>query len=238
MPQITVITPVLNGERYIEDCVNCVKNQTYKDVDHIIMVSKDTTDRTWDILKKVGHDKLQTVEDDGYGHTRMHRAVHLTNSKYVTFLMADDLIKPDFCKKMLISSITNNADIVYSNYKMVFYNKNYEEIGSHQGDPLPYVNIDKALDCMHFGVFYLIARDAWNKIGGLSYPDERNDVAWDYYLMLMAAYLRCSFHYNPEVLATFRVHCESDTGKDNKIKREEEVGKATRKYFLDRIKGL
>ena len=235
---ISIITPVLNGERYIRDCVNCVKNQTYKDVDHIIMVSEDTTDKTLKILEELEYDKLQVIVMDGYGHTRMHRAACLTNSKYVTFLMVDDLLNENFCQKMLISSITNNADITYSNYKMVYYDKNYKEIDSHLGTPLPYRGLDKVIENMHFGVFYLIKRDAWNRIGGLSYPDNRNDIAWDYYLMLMAAHNNCEFYYNPEVLATFRVHPESDTGKSNKIARETEVGDATRKYFLNKVKEL
>ena len=49
MPQVSVVTSVYNGEAYLEECVNSILNQTFKDFEYIIL-NNGSTDRTPEIL--------------------------------------------------------------------------------------------------------------------------------------------------------------------------------------------
>ena len=49
--KISVIIPVYNGEEFLEDCLNSVLNNTYKNIE-IIVINDGSTDKTSEILKK------------------------------------------------------------------------------------------------------------------------------------------------------------------------------------------
>lgn len=49
--KITIVTAVYNGEKYIEECIKSIMNQTYQNFEHIIM-DGGSTDNTLEIAKK------------------------------------------------------------------------------------------------------------------------------------------------------------------------------------------
>lgn len=57
--KITIVTAVYNGEKYIEECIKSIMNQTYQNFEHIIM-DGGSTDNTLEIAKK--YEKLYNVK--------------------------------------------------------------------------------------------------------------------------------------------------------------------------------
>lgn len=52
--KITIVTAVYNGEKYIEECIKSIMNQTYQNFEHIIM-DGGSTDNTLEIAKKYSY---------------------------------------------------------------------------------------------------------------------------------------------------------------------------------------
>jgi glycosyltransferase involved in cell wall biosynthesis len=100
MPRVSVIIPVFNAARTIEQAVASVRAQTFTDFE-IVAADDDSTDGSLDILRRSG-DRLKIVEQKNRGPSAA-RNLGIANStgEYLGFLDADDWWKPDFLAKML-----------------------------------------------------------------------------------------------------------------------------------------
>ncbi|OAG27024.1 glycosyltransferase family 2 protein [Thermodesulfatator autotrophicus] len=92
LPLITVITVVLNGEKYLEETIQSVINQTYPNVEYII-IDGGSTDGTIDILKKY-EDRIDywVSEKDKGIYDAMNKGIKLTLGRWVNFMNAGDYI--------------------------------------------------------------------------------------------------------------------------------------------------
>ena len=127
-PKISIIVPVYNVEKYLNKCLNSLINQTFKDIE-IILINDGSTDNSEKIIKEyMKKDKriiLLSKENGGQGSARN---VGIRNSKgeFIMFVDSDDYVDLSICEKLYNNSIMNNSEIVFCNYTMV--NENYEII--------------------------------------------------------------------------------------------------------------
>ncbi|MCI8444440.1 MAG: glycosyltransferase [Clostridia bacterium] len=96
-PQITIITAYFNGDRYIDETINSVLNQTFPDWEWIIVNDGSTTEESIQKLKEIEkidkRIKVVSKENSGLAATRDYGAnLANENSKYLFFLDDDDLI--------------------------------------------------------------------------------------------------------------------------------------------------
>ena len=89
-PLISIVTVVFNGEDYLEDAILSVINQTYDNIEHII-IDGGSTDGTLDIIKKYT-DKIDywMSEKDRGIYDAWNKAVQISCGKWIGFLGADD----------------------------------------------------------------------------------------------------------------------------------------------------
>lgn len=98
MPKITVMIPTLNCEKDIEDCLNALQEQTFKDFE-ILLIDGHSKDKTIEIGEKYG---CRIVYDDG--KTRGHACntgLRNTNSEIIAFTDADCIPKNDWLEKLV-----------------------------------------------------------------------------------------------------------------------------------------
>jgi len=110
-PLVTVITVVYNGEAYLEETILSVINQTYDNVEYII-VDGGSTDGTLEIIKK--YDKqidYWVSEQDSGIYNAWNKAITVAAGKWIAFLGADDLYLKNAIE--LYINYIGNKDIDY-----------------------------------------------------------------------------------------------------------------------------
>lgn len=126
--KVSVVTTVYNVEAYIEQCLNSLVNQTYKDIE-IILVNDCSTDGTMDIVNRFEDKHIKVVNHNqnlGAGWARSTGIQHATG-EYVITIDGDDWVSEDFIEKLVENAKETDADIVSGGITFI-HDDNYEEI--------------------------------------------------------------------------------------------------------------
>lgn len=111
--KVSVIIPVYNAEKYLEECLNSVLNQTYQNIE-IIVINDGSKDGTKAILDEYTQaaSNIVVIHTENGGVSRA-RNIGLDNvsGNYIMFLDADDLLVPNAVELLLQDLKNNNADI-------------------------------------------------------------------------------------------------------------------------------
>ncbi|MEY3678354.1 MAG: hypothetical protein RI924_495 [Bacteroidota bacterium] len=125
-PKLSIITIVYNNVRDIERTVCSVLNQTYGNVEYVV-IDGASTDGTLDILKKYESrlSKLITEKDKGI-YDAMNKGLAIASGDYVLFMNSgDELYAPDTLEKVFSTAV--DADIYYGETEM--YDENWQSLG-------------------------------------------------------------------------------------------------------------
>lgn len=118
---VSIIVPVYNVEKYLEECIKSVINQTYKNIE-LILVDDGSTDTSPEVCdkweKKDNRIKVLHKKNEGLGLTR-NTGINLANGKYIYFLDSDDYIDINTIEICYELAQKNNADIVNFGFKSV-----------------------------------------------------------------------------------------------------------------------
>lgn len=111
---VSVVIPVYNVEKYLEESLNSVLNQTFNDLE-VICVDDGSTDTSLEILNyfknRDSRVKVITQENRGNGGARNTGLKHVAGD-YVYFMDADDTLLEDAIEKMYKNAIYNGSDLV------------------------------------------------------------------------------------------------------------------------------
>jgi len=117
-PLITIITVVYNGEKYLEETILSVINQTYNNIEYII-IDGGSTDGTIDIIKKY-EDRIDywISEKDSGIYDAMNKGIAHSNGELINFMNASDVFCDSELLYNMVSHINKNEvfpDILYGN---------------------------------------------------------------------------------------------------------------------------
>lgn len=111
---ISVIIPVYNTEKYLDKCLSSTVNQTFKDIE-IIIVDDGSTDNSYEICKKYANIDNRIVlirqSNQGQGFAR-NKALLKSNGEYIFFLDSDDYLELDAFELLYNEAINKNSDLV------------------------------------------------------------------------------------------------------------------------------
>lgn len=111
--KISVIVPIYNVEKYLRRCIDSIINQTYKNLE-IILVNDGSLDGSLDICKKYkkidSRIKLVNKNNGGLSSAR-NEGLKIATGDYISFIDSDDWIKEDMYENLLNNAIKYNADI-------------------------------------------------------------------------------------------------------------------------------
>ena len=109
---VSIVIPVYNVEKYLEECLNSIINQTYKRIE-VIIVNDGSTDSSLEICKHFQLDDRIIIIDKKNEGLSIARQVAVDNAKgeYLCIIDSDDYIDRDFIEKLAYSICKDNSDI-------------------------------------------------------------------------------------------------------------------------------
>lgn len=130
MSKISIVIPVYNVETYLEECVQSVRNQTFSDIE-IILIDDGSTDKSGQICDHFAEidNRVKVLHKKNEGVANARRdGVEKATSAYICFLDSDDFLENVYCEKMYDCIKTYNADIV----ECAFYKFTNGQDNEHQ----------------------------------------------------------------------------------------------------------
>lgn len=117
--KISVVIPVYNGMNFLPRLIKCLKNQTWKNTE-IIMIDDYSSDNSYEfLLKETSNDeRFIVLRPDGKGGTasiNIQFALNIVTGDYYFYMSQDDFIDYDCLEKCLKKAESENADIVIPN---------------------------------------------------------------------------------------------------------------------------
>ena len=123
---ISIIVPVYNVEEYLPKCLDSIINQSYTNL-QIILIDDGSTDASGNICDGYAEKDSRIVvvhqENKGLSAAR-NTGIKLIAGNYVMFVDSDDYVHPDFCKCPYLCARNNNADLVLFDYEPVGSKRN------------------------------------------------------------------------------------------------------------------
>ncbi|MDX9814012.1 MAG: glycosyltransferase [Sulfurimonadaceae bacterium] len=119
IPKISILVPIYNVEKYLDECLASIVHQTLKDIE-IICINDGSTDSSLEIIQKYMQNdpriKLIDKPNSGYGDS-MNQGLSTARGEYVGIIESDDIAKRKMFKSLYNLAKKNNfPDIIKSNY--------------------------------------------------------------------------------------------------------------------------
>lgn len=130
-PMLSIITPVYNGEKFIEACIKNVIEQNYPHSEHII-VDGNSSDCTLEIVKKYAekHPHIRWVSEKDKGQSdAMNKGIALARGQILGILNYDDFYEPNVFKRVLeIFKTLPNPSLLVGNCNVWYANGELKEV--------------------------------------------------------------------------------------------------------------
>lgn len=129
--KVSIVIPVYNAEKYIQQCFNCLINQTDKNFE-VICVDDGSTDGSLKKLnsyaQKDSRFKIFSKPNGGAGSAR-NLGIRYSSGEYTLFLDIDDYLEFDAIEKLYMIAKQNNSDFLF--YNFITENENKEILKKH-----------------------------------------------------------------------------------------------------------
>ena len=119
--KISIVIPIFNVEKYMEEALDSIKNQTFTDYE-VILVDDGSKDNSAEICDKYCalNERFQVIHQANYGAAlARNKGAQKARGKYIIFLDADDVFKLDFLEKMYIKAEKSNADVCVCGFEEI-----------------------------------------------------------------------------------------------------------------------
>ena len=122
-PKISVIVSVYNTEKYIEKCLDSLLNQTYSNIE-IVVINDCSTDGSLKILKKYAkkYDNMiliENKENKGLSYSR-YVGLEKATGEYIGYIDSDDYVDSTYYEQMMKAIKKEKSEIAIADMKIVY----------------------------------------------------------------------------------------------------------------------
>lgn len=118
---VSIIIPIYNAAKYLEETIKSVENQTYQDYE-AILIDDGSNDNSLEIAKKhaIENPKIKIIKSEHQGVSKARNiGIESAKGRYLTFLDADDIWLPNKLEEQINFIKENNYAFVYCNFKIL-----------------------------------------------------------------------------------------------------------------------
>lgn len=181
MELISVIVPVFNVEKYLDECIESICNQTYCNLE-IILVNDGSTDNSLEICKKWEHidDRICVLNQENAGLSAARNAgIDIAKGDIIAFVDSDDKLLPWMYQRLYETMKKNQTKIVVCDFSVLDEEGKNKECGRNLNSKQ--LSVEEYYDLMYdkeMGM-YVPFVVAWNKLyrkevfKEIRYPNER-----------------------------------------------------------------
>ncbi|MDR1952202.1 MAG: glycosyltransferase family 2 protein [Elusimicrobiota bacterium] len=257
-PLVSVIIPAYNHEKYVQESIHSIINQTYKNIE-LLVLDDGSKDNTWTKIcqmKELCEKRFVRVDFDAWQNQgiclTLNKMIDKAKGKYIYLIASDDLAKPAAIQKQVdflesnseYGQVMGDNEIIDDNSCRVFWDKDRKNIADESkavyktfAQFLQKERPDVDFHCENFGSYEsLIKGGNYIPNGNLFVRNiildagkyQKNAPLEDWYINLQMSQ-RCKIKFIDEILFSYRWH-SVNTAKD--IKKLSEISQQTFYYEL------
>lgn len=160
-PLVSVIIPIYNVEKYLEECAESVVNQTYSNLE-IILSDDGATDSSGAIADRLAatDDRIRVIHEENGGlSVARNRGLDIASGEYVMFVDSDDTVSLDIVERLLGIMIETDTDIVISRHPTNVHGqfiemKNPEDVNVYSREEIVRLFLERKIPSSAWGKLY------------------------------------------------------------------------------------
>lgn len=223
--KVTIIVPVHNSEKYLQQCMESAVSQTLRDIE-VLCIDSGSTDRCCQIISKIKEqdNRIVYVKDpnSSYGY-KINLGIEMAKGDYIAILETDDRMPPEMMEKLYSIGELHHVDVVNSDYyeffefnNKIFRNKReiypsfqvYDQLINYTTQTPKTIVAEGIWTALYRKEFFLTQNIRLNESPGASYQDAS-------FLFLRSLLARSVYHLD-EPLYWYRVDNVGSSVKDDK----------------------
>ena len=241
MIDVSIIVPVYNKERFLDESLTSIKYQTFKNIE-VICVNDGSTDGSLAILEKYAKDddrfRIINQSNMGAGAAR-NNGLDKAEGKYIIFLDADDFFEYSLIERLFDKAVDKDADITICN--ALLYDEETEKMEKHKWLQAEYIYDDPFCNESVNNIFDITQSTIWNKLYRTAFLKENhirfqniktnNDTGFS----IISLFLAKRISYVDECLIYYRKNNDANR-IDNTRKKHWKCCSEAYKYVITRLK--
>ncbi len=220
MPLVSVIVPLFNSERYLQETIAGVLAQTFRDFE-IILMDDGSKDSTAKIVRSFNDPRIRYFykENEGLSETR-NKAIRESKGELIAFLDHDDVwLEEKLAKEVALLTGNDALGLVYSDAYILFNDKTSGVTYFKRSNPKKGMILkDLLFDSVNFIPLptVLMKRKVFDEVGDFN-KDFKIGEEYELFLRVAEKY---EFDYVDEPLAKYRIHNNSFSNKKDLFVKE------------------
>ena len=161
-PTISVIVPVYDVEVYIRQCLDSIINQTYDNLE-IILVNDGSPDRCGEICNEYANKDSRIIvihQENGGLSAARNAGLDIAHGEYIMFVDSDDWVESIYCEKALEMIFKHHVEMVIIGYTNIYKNRSIDAKAKHSR----MINSEEAIRHIVLNDEPSICNAVWNKI--------------------------------------------------------------------------
>lgn len=165
-PEISIICSVYNREKYIEQCVDSILNQTFPNFE-LILIDNGSTDSSVQIIDEYAKKDSRVIpihngSDSTYGKA-LNQGIKLAKGKYIGIVESDDFISPTMYERLYAQTTNFNADVCIAGF-WVHIGNNNDENNIHNKQIFANVKDDELFSVFDYPFLLTVHQSIWAKL--------------------------------------------------------------------------
>ncbi|NLB55489.1 MAG: glycosyltransferase [Lentisphaerae bacterium] len=241
-PKISVVMPAYNHERYVGVTVESVLNQTFTDLE-LVVIDDGSTDRTGEVVQSFSGDKrLRYIKQENQdAYNALNRGMSEAKGEFIAIINSDDIYEPTRLERLMAEQQKTGAACLFTDVQpvdsagaritspnhgwLIWHEKNRKLYFEHNDLYTAFLNGNFLVTSSNF----FFTREVYEKTGGFAALRYLHD--YDYIFRIILGFPGKVVYLHDAKLVNYRIHASNTLGQGAIVAREQDL-LVIEKYML------